>query len=68
MRREVCILARGGVTTVRTAVVVTPHRKIRFPPYLQYSEKKFKFSSAYRWVARNGLIPMLAERRLSLVF
>ncbi len=35
MRREVCILARGGVNTVSTAVVVTPHKKIRFPPYLQ---------------------------------
>jgi hypothetical protein len=61
MRREVCILARGGVTTVRTAVVVTPHRKILFPPYLQYSEKKIIYCAFHRWVTRKDLSPILGS-------
>ncbi len=59
IRREVCILARGGVTTVKTAVVVTPHRKIRFPPYLQYSEKKIIYCGFHWWVTSNDLISVL---------
>ena len=34
MSREVCILVRRGVKTVRMAVVVIPNKKILLPPYL----------------------------------